>query len=280
MKTTILKPGYLVSLKTTVRGGVHYKRRDIEPEHKDATGAQVAKWETEREIPNPEEFEAASVARNKARSLVSAVCSASSFGLLCPVADEAALFGAIAQAREVATAHNATAAASVVEVYVLVGQVARDDAEAARAIASEMRDLMQAMDEGIRRADPAAIRDAANRARAMGAMLSEDVSGKVNEAIEQARKAAREIVKRVEKAGEPAALVIAQLASDRIQAARFSFLDMDEPSPVTPSAPAARPVDVDLSPDPWDVEAERIAEINIFAKTLSADGPSTRALEF
>jgi hypothetical protein len=248
MKTTVLKPGYLVSLKTTIRGGVNYRRRDIEVSHQTDTGAAVSKWETEREIPDPVEFEQATIARSKARSLVTAVCCPSSFGLLCPLADEGRLQESIAAARAVADAHNAGAGISRVEVYVLVGQVARDDQEAARAISSEMRDLMAAMDAGIRRADPGAIREAANKARAMGAMLSEDVAGIVNQAIDQARKAARELVKRVEKAGEPAALVVAELASDRIQAARFSFLDLDERDAVGESAAAARPIDLEPAP--------------------------------
>jgi hypothetical protein len=260
MKTTVLKPGYLVSLKTTIRGGVNYRRRDIEASHQTDTGAAVSKWETEREIPDPAEFEAATVARGKARSLVTAVCCPSSFGLLCPLAEEGRLQESIAAARAIADAHNAGAGISRVEVYVLVGQVARDDQEAARAIGSEMRDLMAQMDEGIRRADPEAIREAANKARAMGAMLSEDVSGTVNQAIDQARKAARELVKRVEKAGEPAALVIAELASDRIQAARFSFLDLDEIQEApAESAPSARPIDLEPAPAVAPMSARSLA---------------------
>ena len=248
MKTSMLKPGYLVSLKTTVKGGVNYKRIDIETAHFDETGAKVEKWETAKEIPDPEEFEQATVARGKARSIITAVCCASSFGLLCPTAKEGELFDAIEEARRIADAHNKQATRTHVDVYALVGQVAQNDVEAARAIGSEVRELLDAMSAGIKAADPAAIREAANKAKSLGGMLSADVAGQVSAAIVQAREAARAIVKRVEKAGEAAADVVSECSTARIDAARFAFLDMDE-ADVETTAPAARGIDYEPAPE-------------------------------
>lgn len=244
MKTSILKPGYLVALKTGLRGGVNYTRRDIEQEHTTEAGAQRARWETSREVPDPVEFDAATKARGAARSAVTAVCCASSFGLLCPIAKEGELFDAIEIARKIADTHNEQATLTHVDVYVLVGRIAQDDAEAARAIANEIRELLDAMRAGIADADPAAIREAANKARALGAMLSPDVAGQVSAAIVQAREAARAIVKRIEKSGETAADVVAELQTGKIDAARFSFLDLDtEAAQLDAIAPAARGID-------------------------------------
>ena len=248
MKTSVLKPGFLVSLKTSLRGGVNYKRVDIEPDHTTEEGARVARWETARAIPDPAEFERATAARGKARSLVSAVCCASSFGLLCPSLKESELQDAIAAARAVADAHNAGAALTHVDVYVLVGRVASDDAEAARAIASEIRELLDAMREGIKAADPTAIREAATKAKNLGAMLTVDVAGQVSAAIVEARAAARAIVQRVEKAGETAAAVVAECSTARIESARFAFLDLDEGAAVQSEAPAARGIDFEPAP--------------------------------
>lgn len=250
MKTSVLKPGYLVSLKTSIRGGVSYKRLDLESEHTDESGARVAKWETTREVPDPEEFERATVARNAARSCVARVCCPSSFGLLCPSTNEGELFEAIDAARKIAREHNANAIRTQVEVFVLVGMVASNDAEAARAIGAEIRDLLESMRRGIAAADPEAIREAANKARALDGMLSADVAGQVSAAIEEARKAARDIVRRVEKAGERAADVVAELSTRRIDSARFSFLDLDEAEPstdesTTPTAPARGGIDIE-----------------------------------
>lgn len=247
MKTSVLKPGLLVSLKTTTRGGVNYKRLDLEPDHANEEGARVARWETQREIPDPVEFEAAGVARGKARSLVTSVCCVSSFGLLCPSEREGELSLAVEAARDVARQHNEGATLTQVQVFVIVGRVAQDDAEAARAIAGEVRELLDAMRAGIAAADPAAIREAANKARALGAMLSEEVSGKVESAIEEARKAARKIVRGIEKDGLSAAEVVAFCNVRAIESARFAFLDLDA-GEVSTETPASRTLDVEPGP--------------------------------
>lgn len=244
MKTTTLRPGLLVSLKTSVKGGVAYRRVDLDPEHETPEGTQEARWETTRTIEDPAEFERAVKVRSKCRSVVTAVCAASDFGLLCPTLREKELEAATAEARKIAAEFNASATRCQIEVYTLVGRVASDDAEAARAINSEVRELLDAMEAGAKAADPEAIRAAANRARSLGAMLTEEAAGKVNSAIEQARAAAREIVKRVSKAGELAATVAAELKVDAIQTARFAFLDLDEAKPVESVEPAARGLDL------------------------------------
>ena len=100
--TNTLRPGYLVSLKTSIRGNVDYSKRDIEQDALTETGARVAVWETVRTIANPVEYEAAKVARSKARSLVVSVCSQTSFGYLCPEINSDKLVAAIAEARKVA----------------------------------------------------------------------------------------------------------------------------------------------------------------------------------
>jgi hypothetical protein len=54
-----------ISVKTTVRGNVSYQHTDIEPEHLTETGQQHAKWETERAVADPVEYEAAQKIRSK-----------------------------------------------------------------------------------------------------------------------------------------------------------------------------------------------------------------------
>lgn len=255
MQTSVLKPGFLVSLKTGLRGGITYNRQELDPDHVDENGARVATWQTTREIPDPAEFERATGARSRARAAVAAVCCPSSFGLLCPTSKEPDLQAAIARARDIVREHNASAAQTQIEVYVLVGRVASDDAEAARAIGSEVRGLLEAMRAGIAAADPSAIREAATRAKNLGGMLSPDVSGQVSAAIVEARAAARAIAKRVQKAGELAADVVAQCSTTRIESARFSFLDFDAQDTATPEAPAARGIDL-TPPAPMDAAPE------------------------
>lgn len=246
IKTSTLKPGFLVSLKTSIKGGVEYQRIDLDTGTVIADGAVVTRWETRKEVRDPIEFERATQARNKARSIISAACLQSSFGLLCPLENEQDLQDAIQAARDVATEFNMTSKATSVEVFILAGIVAQSDVEAARAIRSEVGELMQMMQDGIANADAKSIREAADKARQIGGMLSDDVAGQVNEAIAQARKAAREITKRVEKAGETAATVVSELATDKVAKARFFFLDMGDEQAVEHEAPAGRGLDLEM----------------------------------
>lgn len=239
VKLNVLKPGLLVALKTSVRGGVAYVRKDLDSQQEE--GSKLQRWETEKRIENVEEFDAATAARSKARTLVASVCSSSSFGLLCPQTNEKQLDDAIAAAKAVAALHNSNASHTQVEVFVIVGRIAQTDEEAARAIGSEVKDLLDQMKDATKRGDVEAIREAANKARELGAILSDDVSKQVSGAIEEARRNARELVKRVQKDGENVADVIRDLYIQKIDTARSSFLDLDEgeKKSVAPHAAAA-----------------------------------------
>lgn len=275
MFATTLRPGILVSLSTSINGGADYQRLEIEPDHTTEAGARRARWETTREIRDPEDYARAIIARGKARSIITGVCCASKFGLLCPTEREADLDDALRRAREVVDAHNKAATSTNVEVYVMAGRVAQDDVEAARAISSEVRDLLAAMESGIEAANPEAIREAANKARAVGQMLAPAAQAKVSEAIQQARSAAREIVRRVEKAGETAADVVAELNVDKIRAGRFAFLDIEqdaqEPAHVEPAGRA-----LDLPPDFDRLDAEPSAQAAALGQ-WDLDGPEAYA---
>lgn len=240
--TTTLRPGLLVSLKTSISGNVSYFKQEIEPDHLTRDGKRQAKWETERVISDPKEHEAATRVRSKANSLIRTVCSRSAFGLLCPEIETERLEKAIAEARTLAEEFNATARLTRVSVYVITGRIAPDDVEAVRAINSEIRDLLEDMQRGLKNLDVDAVRDAANKARNIGAMLSPDAAARVSSAIEVARSAARRIV----KAGDQAASEIDRATLRRIEEARTAFLDLDSGSKV------ARPVvegrALDLSP--------------------------------
>jgi hypothetical protein len=248
MRTATLRPGLLVSLKTTVKGGVEYTRTDLETARTKDDGAIESRWETQKRIDDPAEFERATQARNAARRMIAKICAVSDFGLLCPSDREADLSKAIEEARALARAHNDSAARTQVEIFCIAGRIAQDDAEAQRAINSEIRGLISEMEEGIKAADPKRIRDAATAAKGLGAMLTEDAGRKVSAMIEEARDAARAIVKRVQKEGEAAATVIAECKVEALNAARFAFLDYDEPKAVESLPIVASAVEVPAAP--------------------------------
>jgi hypothetical protein len=255
MQTSTLRPGLLISLKTAIRGNVSYQHRDIEPEHLTEDGQQQVKWETERTITDPAEYEAAAKVRNKVRTVISGVCVRSAFGLLCPEKSTDNLDAALAEARRLADEFNAAAKLTRVNVYVIAGRIAPDDLEAMRAINSEASDLLTTMVEGVRNLDVKAVRDAADRARDIGRMLSPDMQARIGTAIDAARDAARKIV----KAGEQAAQEIDQRTIRRITEARTAFLDLDPALDVAAPAVEGRAIDLEPTSEINSVPASPVA---------------------
>lgn len=239
-----LRPGLLVGLTIRITGNVSYKTKDLEARHKDDDGSERARWETERVIQNAAELRRAEKVRSTARQLISKVCARSSFGLLCPNAWEKELYEAIAQGRRLAAEFNSKSRCTEVGVHAIVGRVAQDDVEAARAINAEVRDLMRQMTDGLKDLDVKRVREAAAKARSVGMMLSEEAQGKVKIAIEAARASARKLV----AAGEEAAKAIDKEAIKTINQSRTAFLDLEE-GDLLPAKPAARGRAVDLAPE-------------------------------
>ena len=272
-RAVMIRPGLMVALKTSCRGGVSYQRVDLDAEragvvaHPELEGRTycttcqkdwptgqaeehaegcvvgsrtVYRWETTKVVDDPKELEAAEFARSKAVRAIDKHCARTAFGLLCPEANEQELRAGIREARAIVAAFNDGANHTHVAVHVLFGRVAADDVEATRAIAAEVRGLLEDMEGGIKAMNPKAIRNAADKAREVGAMLGEEQADKVGAAISQARKAARAIVARVEKGGEDAAEVLQELQRGAIQKARIAFLDLDghEGESAEPAMPA------------------------------------------
>lgn len=257
--TTTIRPGLLVALSSSLDGGVTYERVDLDAGQIADGVAAVARWETTRVIADPAEHERASQARSRATAEIRKVCSSTAFGLLCPESLESELDAAIARARAIVAQHNATAKHTRIDVRAFKGRVAATDVEAARAIGSEVASLIGGMNAAIDRLDPKAIRDVADKAREMSAMLSPDLSEKVSEAIKAARSAARQIVKRVEKGGEEAAVVLADIQRGNIERARLAFLDLSDEVELAPVSRVLPAVAVQRFADLAD--AEPVAEV-------------------
>lgn len=245
LQTTTLRPGYLVSLKTSLTGNVSYSRRDIEPERTTEEGTTHAVWETEKTVTDAAEHERGTKARNAARNRITRVCSASQdFGLLCPAARKDALDSAVTEARAIAADFNATARITALSIGVIVGAIGDSDPEAIKAINSEIRATLDDMESGLKRMDVEAVRTAARQAKEMGQMLSEEAAANVSKAIDAARSMARRIV----KAGEAAAIEIDRATLASIATARTAFLDLDEtPRPTLRdfTEPQARAIDLE-----------------------------------
>lgn len=244
--TTIstLRPGLLVSLKSAVTGNVSYEKQDIEAETRLPDGSLRAQWETTKRVEDAAEHEVAIKTRSKCRSLITGICSKSNFGLLCPEEKAGLLWDRYTEALDLAAEFNSTSRLTKIEVYIIAGRVAQDDVSAVRAINSEVRDLLTLMEDGLKRLDVEAVRDAANRAKSLGSMLSADAKSRVEEAIGAARSAARRIV----KAAEEGVAEIDQATLTKIRQSRAGFIDL-EGGEVEVAEPEHTGRAIDLTPE-------------------------------
>lgn len=229
MRTSILRPGHLVFLSTSVTGNVSYFRTEIEPEHEVDGGAMQSRWETERKIADAKEHAAALKVQQKAGGMIRAACTKSKFGYLCSEEKIEDLRKIVAEAQELVRQFNATSKLSVVSVEVLTGQIAPTEQFAVRAINSEISQLMRDMESGLAKLDVKAVREAADKAREVSAMLTDGAQARVQIAVDTGRKAAREIAKAEREKSTPE---IDKLAITKITEMRTSFLDFSDAAPV------------------------------------------------
>ncbi len=257
LQTSTLRPGLLVSIKTSMRGNVSYQTEDRGVQTlKDGTEKTV--WETTRQIADPAEHEAAQAARTKARNFVSSICAHSAFGMLCPEDSADELEKAIAAGHKIVAEFNGGAKLERVNFYILVGRIAQDDVEAVKAINSEVRELLGDMTEGLKNLDPQAVRKAAAQLRSVGQMLSPEAQIRAQFAIDAAREAATKI----KAAGEAVAVEIDTYAIRRITEQRTAFLDIEaEVTPVAAPKPSLRQLDPAMAErnDAIETESERKA---------------------
>ena len=241
-KIHTLRPGLLVSLKTGIRGNVSYQKVELENAHRTDGGEERARWETTRVVVDPDEHVRATKLRSRVRCLITAVCSQSAFGLLCPEDKFDDLKQAIAEARELVDDFNSASGMTHMSVNVLYGEVGQDDVEAVRSITGEIRALMEDMERGITKMDAKAVRAACNQAREVGDMLTPEAKSRLDVAISAARSAARQIV----KAGEEAAVEVDKNILEQIDSARVAFLDMEFDGAVAAPQMSGRAIDLEV----------------------------------
>ncbi len=243
-------------MRTSVNGGVSYRRTDLAPRVAMAESANdassVSRWETERIVIDQQEHDRAIKVRGAALSEVTKVCTRTSFGLIAPADREAELDAAQEKARTMVREFNEGARTTRIAFGMLKGRIAASDEEAVRAITAEVSGLVSEMNQAIDKLDPEAIRAAATKAQSMLSILGEDEQRSVTAAVEAARKAARMIVKRA-KEGEPGAVILADIQRGALERARIAFLDLDEDRPaldesaILPTVDLARTAGLDLT---------------------------------
>lgn len=243
IRSTTLRPGLLVSLKTSISGNVDYTKTVIEEEYTNAAGQLIGSWQTDKIVFDAAEQEAAIKVRSKARSLLTSVCARSDFGLLCPESKQGDLEAAIKAARDLCDTFNMTAKLTTISFYTITGRIAADDVEAVRAINSEVRSLLDDMQQGITKLDVEAVRAAAAKAKQLGSMLSPEAQERIQGAIDAVRATAKKMI----KAGDQAATEIDAATLAKLAEARTAFLDLDGATELVHPDAEARAIDLDPS---------------------------------
>lgn len=222
-----MKPGYLVCLKTYVRGGVEYFKED--EDHKTKGNRDVKTWRTTRIVDDKKELERATKCRNAAMNGIRRQCTDTPFGLICTKDNRSDLKAAVKKARKSVDAFNEDAKHISVLVHVLIGRIAGDDEEAIRAMNEELKDSVLTMKQAIREMNPAAVRAAALKAKRLASIIDDEANAKkVSKAVKAARAAASVIARDVEKGGQKASKVLKKLDTKAIDALRFGVLDVDD----------------------------------------------------
>jgi hypothetical protein len=238
----LLRPGYLVGLKTAIKGeNVKYDKVVLEPERVDEYGQLVSKWETDKTIADAAEQERAVKTRSKARNLVTAVCAKSDFGYLCPDDRLVDLEAAIDEATRLCDEFNLTATLSEIVFSTLKGRIAADDGKAIKAIKGELSELLTAMEAGVKNLNVEGIREAAGKAKELGKMLQPSAQKEVMEYVNKVRKLATEI----NKAGDQAATVVNAEVLRGLANARTEFLDFDGGAELKDTTVEGRVLDLD-----------------------------------
>lgn len=223
---TTIRPGLLVAITGSIKGNVKYHKEDIEAERIVEDGTARAEWNTKRTIKDPKEFKAAQEVMSKASYTIKSVCSR--IGTMpvyvCPNIAAPDLEKAVAEAKAMCVAFNATSKVTKIRLGVVTGKVAQDDVQAVRAIRREVAELLADMKDGIENLDVATVREAASRAKQLGQMLAPEAEARVRIAIEQARALAT----RINKAGEQGANEIDARTIATLTEARTAFLDIDD----------------------------------------------------
>lgn len=248
----MLKPGILVSLKTSQTGNRSYKKEELERAHIAEGGVERSRWNTTKIVYDPAEAKAAAQTANRARYLVTRLCADTAHGPLCPVERRDDLNAAIVEAREMVREFNETAVFSRVDVNVICGEIIADDLNTVRALFSETERFMAEMQEGLAELDVKKVRAICVKALDVGQMLSPEAGATMALAVNTAREACKKIV----AAGEQAAAEIDQRAINTIGVARSSFLDFNISEDGTEVKAFHAPRALDFAPREYDPDAE------------------------
>ena len=234
MQTLTLKPSILVAASISRVGGVTYSR---EPGKEEIVGEHEHKeWTTIRDVPNRTLLLKADTIASQCRRLLGQVCYRTSFGLICPKDQEAALKDAVTKIRALIDQANGELTEIRLAGSFVRGEIVTDDAELAEAISRDLRQFFQELQAALEACDVRKIRQTVAAIRGVDQLLEPKQSAALQAAVKASRKIASTIVQEVEKKGRQIAEVSQELDLSEVDVAAVMFIETTaprEPSPVS-----------------------------------------------
>ena len=232
---------------------------------------------------DPEEYARAEKVREQIRKMLADVASTQTpIGLMAPHGKQVEMDQAIADARASAEAYNKTAKRTFVYPWIVQMSLRADDATL-KQVASEVRGLLAEMDEGVKKRDADAIREAARKAKLYAEMMDEEHGKKVLAAIEEMRASAREVAKAVKERGDAAIGEV--LACDNayrkaaLNDARAAFLDVETGEAKVEAIPVQSARALDVGEDGGDEGGDGFVEKVGVEETTPDDVDANRAVD-
>lgn len=231
-----VRPGLLVSMRTSIKGGVSYRREDLVDEI-EGEGTRT-EWKTEKKVENADEYTRARRLRARVVTLIGGACVKTAFTYICPLENEALLDERIAEAQAACDAFNEEAVHSQVTFDLMRGRYMEDTKETVQAVRREIHELLEELNSALKAGEVQSIRDVAARATQMGRLLEEGTEARsaLERAVKESRRVAGQLVKRIKEGADAVAEVLAGANVSLIATARHTF-DEDETGEIVDDAP-------------------------------------------
>ena len=208
-----IQPGIAVMMTSSIVGGPSYKKLNIDltdEELQEITGVEempegeVRKWETTRIIEDVPGYKAALTVRNRARDGVRGVCVRTQFGEICPLGREDDLNRKIADGQLDVQTFNSNNDHLKINWHCLKAYIRGSDTQALEAIHSTINEALAEMHDAYETGNYKKLRSVSKMLNQHKKILESGTlaTSHLDEAIKNARAAARKFLARCEKGTE------------------------------------------------------------------------------
>jgi hypothetical protein len=239
----------------SIHGGsaVTYERVDVSTTNTGIEGTndhtEVVVRTVKRTIEAVDEHNAMDALRSRTRARVKAMCADTIIGWLSPSDRRDALRAAIKTVKAEITQANAGSMFYRVSPGVVVASIETDADVAAATVTEALRDAMDGLKDAINNGDVEQMRAIAMGLKGFDALVSDEAADKVRDAIDEARRIAKFVVKETGKKGRQMEQVLMEINTEAIDAARFMLIQQESAVGVVEAMPEVDGRVVDVAVD-------------------------------